>query len=361
LLALLMFEDDMLSGETWCCRGDYLLLAVQRCGNEAGSRTRCRAHYTAAFTLLDACAPPQAAAAPAAAAAAGQAEGRREQPQLTVLAKVDSNAKLAQLLGLQDVTLQDKETAESLGDASEWSPSTADGKAAKLPQAKAKDAASEAAAAAAALAAAGLPRSLAAVLAKTAAEDGLQLSSRAWPAGTALHSKGRQQQQQQQQQQDGQAMHAAAGAATSAVAAINVNAAAEAAPAAVDATADACMACDSAVPEAAPFVLPDALPGSNTDAEISPTPASCSMPGGAAAHTSSPGDTAVAAIPAAAGAQVTTQAASQRLGVGQVTTATELEVATAAHTPAQSPAVAPGFATSAPAHLARLAAAFKPQ
>ncbi|WIA13160.1 hypothetical protein OEZ85_006752 [Tetradesmus obliquus] len=331
--------------------GAYPLLAVQRCGNEAGSRTRCRAHISAPITLLAACAPPQAAAAApaaaaaAAAAAAGQAAGRREQPQLTVLAKTDSNAKLAHMLGLQRVVLQDKDTRERLGDVSEWSASMVDGKAAKLTHAA--DAAADAAAGAtaAALAAAGMPLSLAAALTKAAAEERGQLASRAASAGALLQVKAAQ-----KQQQGGQVMHR------------DTDAEAAASASGTAGTAGAVTMCDDAVPEAEPVLLPDALPGSTTDAAISLD--SCSMPGSTAACSSplggTPADATTADEAAADGAE---RPAANPLGVEQVSTASAMDVAAAAQPPAEAAAaaVAPAFTTSAPAYLARLAAAFKPR
>lgn len=97
------------------------------------------------------------------------------------------------------------------------------------------------------------------------------------------------------------------------------------------------MACDSAAPEAAHVVLPEVLPGSAA---------------AIAADATAPA--------AAAAAEDAMHTEGQLLDVEEHTTATVIQVAAAAQQPPGDAAVAAGFTSSAPAHLARLAAAFKP-
>lgn len=116
-----------------CCRqSQYSISAVQRCGNEAGSKSRCKQHTDAAIRLLAlASGDHQQHAAPG-AAVLGPYQLQQQIPAL--VARLNSNAELAQQLGVLSVTLRCKDTGEDLGDVSTWSPSTHTGTAAKVQQ-----------------------------------------------------------------------------------------------------------------------------------------------------------------------------------------------------------------------------------
>lgn len=123
-----------------CRRSQYRIVSVDRCGNEAGNKSRCKPHNDAAVQLL--LSMPAASLQPQAAAAAvmGSAEPQQQQLVTTVVAKLNNNAALALHLGVQQIVLRCKETDQDLADISTWSLSTAAGTAARVkPAAAAAD------------------------------------------------------------------------------------------------------------------------------------------------------------------------------------------------------------------------------